>query len=113
MTSSEPNPWERYRLAAQKSERQSEGHHLDSTAPYSHQQAPPSRGGGRVSRWWRQQGLSTSDTAIIIVALLGLLATSAVLFQSSGIVSTGAFGLIALVPLGLVTVPFTRDVLIT
>ena len=109
MTSSEPNPWERYRLAAQKSERQSEGHHLDSTAPYSHQQAPPSRGGGRVSRWWRQQGLSTSDTAIIIVALLGLLATSAVLFQSSGIVSTGAFGLIALVPLGLVTWVLTRS----
>ncbi|WP_182140772.1 MULTISPECIES: PrsW family intramembrane metalloprotease [unclassified Schaalia] len=109
MTSSEPNPWERYRLSAQRSERQDEGHHLDSPSPYSQAQPSSDAKVGRFRTWWVARGLSTSDTVIVIAAVVGLIATSLVLFQSTGFVSTGAFGLIALLPLGIVAWVLSRS----
>lgn len=102
MTSSEPRPWEQYRLAAQKGEREQEGHRLDSAGPFQTAADAPKHP-SRIGRFWARLGLSAAETALIIASVLGLVAASIVLFEGTGAAQTGVFMLVALIPLVFVT----------
>lgn len=112
-------PWEKYRLAAQKPARQAEGHALD-VGPY----APPlqlaadegTRGtegkghqdGARIRRFKRRIPLGTTEIAVVIFSLVGIFLVGYPIATQSGYVATGVLGLVALLPLGIVVAVLAR-----
>ncbi|WP_164996650.1 PrsW family intramembrane metalloprotease [Actinomyces minihominis] len=103
MTSSESQPWQRYRLSAQQSEREGEGHLLDPSSPFQEHSSEAAGPPKRPARWWDRLRLSRSETVIVVVAIIGIISSTLVLFGSTGTRNTGVFGLIALLPLALVS----------